>query len=277
MDINTIREVKRPSSPEDISDWREGYAWLAGGTWLFSEPQLAVDTLVDLETLNWRSLDVSEDGLEIAATCRIAELERLAAPSAWTAAPLLRECCHALLMSFKVYNEATVGGNICMSLPAGAMISLTVALEAVYTLWPRGGAARKVAAIDFVTGNHANILAAGELLRAIQIPATALSKRFAFRRASLTRFGRSAAFLIATSGQATDDFLLTITAATPRPVQLRFERAPSPQALRSAIDEHIPKDGYFDDVHGTPAYKRHLTYHFAEQIRAELAAPGARL
>ena len=141
MDLNTIREVKRPTSPDDLTDWRQGYAWLAGGTWLFSEPQLAVDTLIDLEALNWRSLEASSAGLELAATCRIGELERFEAPAAWTAAPLLRECSHALLMSFKIYNEATVGGNICMSLPAGAMISLTVALEAVYTLWPRGGAA----------------------------------------------------------------------------------------------------------------------------------------
>ncbi len=276
MDLNTIREVKRPVSTDDVTVWREGYAWLAGGTWLFSEPQLAVDTLVDLETLKWQSLEASPAGLDIAATCRIAELERFAAPPSWTAAPLLRECCHALLMSFKIANEATVGGNICMSLPAGAMISLTVALEAVYTLWARGGSAREVAAANFVTGNHANVLAAGELLRAIRIPVAALSKRFAFRRASLTRLGRSAALLIGTRDDTTGDLLLTITAATPRPVQLRFERAPTADALRRAIDERIPSDGYFDDVNGTPAYKRHLTYHFAEQIRSELAATRAR-
>ena len=122
MDLNTINEVKRPASINEIEEWREGHAWLAGGTWLFSEPQLALDTLVDLETLDWRSLEVTPQGLEIAATCRIAELERFAPPPMWTAAPLLRECCHALLMSFKIQNEATVGGNICMSLPAGAMI-----------------------------------------------------------------------------------------------------------------------------------------------------------
>jgi hypothetical protein len=28
-------------------------------------------------------------------------------------------------------------------------------------------------------------------------------------------------------------------------------------------------------VHGSPVYKRHLTYYFAEQIRAELAQPGS--
>ena len=36
-------------------------------------------------------------------------------------------------MSFKIYNAATVDGNICMSLPAGAMISLTASLEGTYT------------------------------------------------------------------------------------------------------------------------------------------------
>ena len=53
-----------------------------------------------------------------------------------------------------------MGGNICMSLPAGPMVSLTVALEGVYTLWPRVGAPRQVPAIDFVTGNHAECPAA---------------------------------------------------------------------------------------------------------------------
>ena len=119
------------------------------------------------------------------------------------------------------------------------------------------------------------MLQPGELLRSIHLPAAALSKRFAFRRASLTHLGRSAALLIGTQSEAAGDLLLTITAATPRPVQLRFEHAPSAMELRRAIDARIPADGYFDDVHGSAAYKRHLTYYFAEQIRAELAQPGA--
>ena len=106
------------------------------------------------------------------------------------------------------------------------------------------------------------------------MPASALSRRFAFRHASLTHLGRSAALLIGTQNAA-GDLLITITAATPRPVQLRFKRAPSSVELRRALDERIPVDGYFNDVHGSAAYKRHLTYYFSEQIRAELAQPGA--
>jgi len=275
MDLNTIAEVKRPTSADQIGQWRPGYAWLAGGTWLFSEPQVATDTLIDLDQLHWPALEPSTAGLRIAATCHIAELYKFVGPDAWRATPLFRACCNSFLASFKIWNAATVGGNICMSLPAGPMISLTVGLEATYTLWPRDAAPREVAGVDFVTGNHANVLQPGELLRSIHLPASALSKRFAFRHASLTKLGRSAALLIGTRSNAADDLLLTITAAVPRPIQLRFAHMPSETQLRRAIDEHIPADGYFNDVHGSADYKRHLTYYFAEQIRVELAQSGA--
>ncbi len=275
MDLNTIQEVRRPAVADEIADWREGYAWLAGGTWLFSEPQLATGTLIDLGRLGWPALRKTSAGIEIAATCTIADLCRFAVPADWTAAALFGECSNALLASFKIWNAATVGGNICVSLPAGAMVSLTVALEASYSLWPRSAPAREVAAVDFVTGNHANVLRPGELLRSIYLPGTALSKRYVMRRASLTRFGRSAALLIGTQDRTARDLLLTVTAATPRPVQLRFDRLPSSLELRQAIDECIPADGFFSDVHGSAAYKRHLTYHFGEQIRRELASPEA--
>jgi CO/xanthine dehydrogenase FAD-binding subunit len=271
MDLNTIVAVKRPSSADEIAEWPAGHAWLAGGTWLFSEPQIKTDTLVDLQSFRWPALQAAAEGLDIAATCKIVELDRFTAPAAWTTAPLLRECCRAFLASFKIWNEATVGGNICMSLPAGPMISLTVALEGAYTLWPRGAAPRQVPAVDFVTGNHANVLRPGELLRNIRLPATALAKRFAFRRSSLTHLGRSAAFLIGTCSARGDDVLLTVTASTPRPVQLRFDRLPSADELRRALDATIPIGGYFDDVHGSPAYRRRVTYYYAEQIRTELA------
>ncbi len=271
MNLNTITAIRHPASAGEIEHWRVGYAWLAGGTWLFSEPQPDIDTLIDMQALGWPALEASPAGLEIAATCHIAELYRFAEPEEWIAAPLLCQCCNAFLASFKIWNAATVGGNICMSLPAGPMISLTVALEATYTLWPRGSAPREVPAIEFVTGNHANVLRPGELLRSIHLPAAALAKRAAFRHASLTKLGRSAALIIGTQTPKFDNLLITITAATPRPVQLRFARPPSAEELRQAIDARIPADGYFGDVHGSAPYKRHLAYHFAEQIRAELA------
>jgi CO/xanthine dehydrogenase FAD-binding subunit len=272
MDLNTITEIKHPSRAEDVKQWQKGFAWLAGGTWLFSEPQVETHTLFDLEKLHWPSLTVSPAGLEIAATCKIIELEHFVAPAEWRAAPLLSQCCHAFLSSFKIWNAATVGGNICMSLPAGPMISLTAALEGVCTLWPRQGAPRQVPVVDFVTGNHTNVLAAGELLRSIFLPASALKKANAFRRFSLTQLGRSEVLLIGTRCPERGTFLLTITAATLRPIPLSFANIPSAAELKASVDLAVPSDLYLADTHGSPAHRRHLTYYYAEQIRCELSA-----
>jgi hypothetical protein len=103
--------------------------------------------------------------------------------------------------------------------------------------------------------------------------ASALSKRYAIRRASLVKLGRSAALLIGMRGND-GKLLITITASTRRPVQLAFPGIPSADELRRAIDRAIPENGYFDDVNGRPDYRRHLTSYFAEQIRVELAQPG---
>jgi CO/xanthine dehydrogenase FAD-binding subunit len=271
MDLNTIVEIKRPVRADEVGDWEHGFAWLAGGTWLFSEPQVDTHTLIDLEGLGWPSLTVSPKGLEIAATCRVFELDSFVAPSEWKAVPLLSECCHSFLSSFKIWNEATVGGNICLSVPAGPMISLTTALEGVCTLWPRSGKPREVPMIEFVTGNRANVLAPGELLRSIHLPATALKKTFAFRRFTLTHLGRSEVLLIGTRCPEQDAFLLTITAATLRPVQIQFKNIPTSEDLKEAIDNAVPLSLYLDDPHGSPAHRRHLTYYYAEQIREELA------
>ena len=276
MNLNTVTALRHPTSAAEIAEWRSGFAWLAGGTWLFSEPQPETDTLIDLGDIGWPALEASPSGLDIGASCRIAELYRFEAPREWIAVPLIRACCNALLASFKIWNAATVGGNICMSLPAGAIISLVAALEGRCTLWPRNEAPREIPAVDFVTGDHANVLRPGELLRKVHLPASALMKRTVFRQASLTKLGRSAVLLVGTSDRARHDLLLTITASTPRPVQLRFDEIPSAEALRQAIDARIPADRYFADVHGGAAYKRHLTFHFAEQIRAELAGPETR-
>lgn len=270
MNLHTVVDLKRPAALDEVGPWQDGFSWLAGGTWLFSEPQAAVHTLIDLDGLRWPSLIATASGLEIAATCRIVELHDFEAPAEWHAAPLFRECIKAFLMSFKIWNAATVGGNICMSLPAGAMISLTAAFEGVCTLWPHGGDQRQVPVMDFVTGNHQNILQRGELLRSVHLPILALSKRHAMRQISLTHFGRSAALLIATVADDGTDFLLTVSAATPRPVQFRFTNFPSAAKLRDAIEDQLAPHAYFEDVHGSALYKRHVTLYLAEQVRQEL-------
>jgi len=125
-----ITEVVRRPDDRPGAQWRPGDAFLAGGTWLFSEEQPELRRLIDLEPLGWNSLVAVDAGLQIGAMCTIHDLYSLTPPSGWLGGSLLAACCEAFLASFKVWNSATVGGNICMSLPAGPMITMTVALEA---------------------------------------------------------------------------------------------------------------------------------------------------
>jgi CO/xanthine dehydrogenase FAD-binding subunit len=275
MDLNTITAITRPRQRADFPAWNAGDAWLAGGTWLFSEPQLKVSRLIDIADLSWPALDITERALAIAATCKIAELDGLSLPASWTAAPLFNQCCRSFLASFKIWNMATVGGNLCMSLPAGPMISLTAALDGVCTIWMPDGGERKVAVTDFVLAPLHNALKPGELLRAIDLPVAALRRRTAFRQISLSPLGRSGALLIGTLSPDDGAFILTVTASTPRPVRLRFPRLPSSTALATALEAAIPPQAYYDDVHGAPAWRRQVTLQFAEEIRIELGGNGS--
>jgi CO/xanthine dehydrogenase FAD-binding subunit len=270
MDLNTIKEVARPGTREQLPVWTAGDAWLAGGTWLFSEPQAHLVRLIDLADLRWPALSIGATELAIAATCTVAQLDALACPPEWLAAPLINQCCRAFLASFKIWKTATVGGNICMSLPAGPMIALTAALDGVCTIWKADGSEQRVDVVDFVTGNQRNVLAPGDLLRQIDIPLAALKRRSAFRQISLTPLGRSAVLLIGAIGD--DGLVLTVTGSTIRPLRLSFANIPTTGELRDVILQRIPDGLYHTDVHGKPAWRKHMTLRLAEEIRGELQA-----
>ncbi|WP_035839248.1 FAD binding domain-containing protein [Kitasatospora azatica] len=274
MDLNTVQEV-RDARRRDT--WQPGDAWLGGGTYLFSEPQPHIRRLIDLSRMGWESLRVTPDGgLEIAATCTIAQLSRFPKPAEWTAAPLFEQCCRAFLASWKIWNMATVGGNLCNGLPAGPMISLTAALDGVCRLLSQQGGAREVPVADFVVGAGLKVLEPGELLRSITVPARALRSRTAFRQASLYGLGRSGALVIGALDPFDGTLTLTITASTVRPIQLRFPVPPNAEAVREAVEYAVEPGEYFDDIHGLPAWRRHMTFRFAEEIRRELTEEVGR-
>lgn len=294
MDLNTVEAVIPTADP---GHWQSGDAWLAGGTVLFSDGGSALGDqplkrLLDLGSTGWPPITVTAEGLELAATCTVAELYDLPAdfnrPSGladgsatgqedWPALALIRPCCDSFVASFKVWNMSTVGGNLCTGLPAGPMISLCAALDGAATVLAAGDTSRTVPVADFVTGDGQNCLAPGELLRSISLPAAALRSRVAFRRLSLSNLGRSGVLLIGRL-DADAGFVLTVTAATRRPVQLRFgsgSGVPQAAVVQSAIDDAIPDGLYHDDIHGLPAWRKDMTYRLAEEIRVELGSePG---
>jgi CO/xanthine dehydrogenase FAD-binding subunit len=275
MDLNTVAEFAPATVISDDGAWRDGDAWLGGGTWLFSEPQPRLRRLLDLSAFGWPSLTETADGLTIAATCTLAELARWrpAHPGYGPAAALARQCCDALLGSFKVHNVATVGGNVCCALPAGPMTSLTAALDGVATLTAGGGGdTRRVPVADFVTGDGRTGLRPGELLTRIDLPAAALTARTAFRQVSLSPVGRSAVLVIARR-DADDSTVVTVTASLARPLTLRFPAPPDPATAVSALDRAAP--AYLDDVHGGGPWRAAMTRRAVADAVREVTAEAA--
>ena len=102
------------------------------------------------------------------------------APADWMAGPFLREAVDSFLAGFKIWNSATVGGNICTSLPASPMTTMAAALDATLHIWGPGGARRTMRVEDFILGDHLNALQPGELLRSIDIPIESLTRRYSY-------------------------------------------------------------------------------------------------
>jgi len=274
VDLTSVETVSTPRHRDELWPIGTSDALVAGGTWLFSEPQLRTRRLVDLNQLGWAPVHVDASGIQLAATCTIARVSALSAELArthpeWSAAPLFHQCCTALLASFKVWTEATVGGNVCLSFPAGSMTSLCSALDGEVLVWRADGDDYRMPVADFVTGDSTNVLSVGDVVRSIHLPAAALRGRTAYRKLAPSPLGRSGIVVI---GRVDDDgtFVLSITAATVRPYVLTL-RAVDADAVRRA-HAGIPDDAWTVDAHGDPDWRRAVSLVLAEQICAELAA-----
>lgn len=265
MDLYTVTSL-RPARARDDLRLAPGESVLAGGTWLFSEPQHDLTGLVDLTTLGWAPWTIHDGGLSVSATCTIAQLLEVPAPSAWAATPLVRACAEAFVMSFKIWSTATVGGNICLALPAGAMTSWAVALDATAVIWTPDGGERREPVSTFVRGVRSTSLRPGEVLRSIDVPRATLHGRTAFRKTALTPMGRSSAVV---TGRRDPDGRLTLglTAATTHPHVFHFGQAPTDDALQQAF---ATVDDWYDDPHGSPDWRAAVSVGLAYDVCEEL-------
>lgn len=248
----------------------EGELLLGGGSWLYSEQQPGVTGLVDLLGMGWEPLSVTSASLDIAATCTIAELSRLAAHDDWLAHPLVWQCCTSLLGSFKIWNTATVGGNIALGLPAGPMTALAATLDATALVWRADGTDERMPVAELVTGNQQTALGHGDILRSIEVPLESLRSRTGFRRISLSPEGRTATLVtsrLAPDGQVS----FTVTGGTTRPREFRFDDVPSERALADAVSSVTE---WFTDPHGAADWRKAMSVLLAEELRTELVSAG---
>jgi len=287
MDVTSVDEVLMCADP---TVWRPGDSWLAGGTVIYSYgtdiTRGAPTRLLDITGAGWQPITWHDNGdLEIAATCRIADLRDLADDPLPGGAPrralpgldVIPPVCDSFVASWKIWHVSTVGGNVATALPAGPMISLLTAWDATALILRPDGRRRRSSVADLVTGPARTRLGYGELIRSFLVPGEALRQPHAFRRISLTERGRSAALLI---GRRTTErsARVSITASVPRPIVLDLVVTPrraDAAAWRIAIDAAAAgAGGWYDDIHGEPAWRRLMTHRLGDEIVAELL-PGA--
>ncbi|TIC81683.1 FAD binding domain-containing protein [Nocardioides sp. GY 10127] len=270
MDLGTVTTFRRATERADLA-LADGETFLAGGTWLYSEQQPDVTGVVDLTALGWTDLEpLPGGGLRIAATCPIARVRALPG-QVWA------EATDGLLMSFKIQQVATVGGNVCMALPAGAMTGLLSALGAEAVVWGPDGGERREPVSSLVRGVLTTSLARGEVVRAFDVPASSLAGPAAevalpgggtlttrtplgaVRHASLAARGRSGVLVVAV--RTATGTRVSITGATPAPVVLEDGEEPADVVT-----------AWHDDAHGAPDWREAVATRFVAQVRAEVAA-----
>ncbi|MCE4027469.1 FAD binding domain-containing protein [Microbacterium sp. Au-Mic1] len=304
MDVTSVDEVLMCADP---GLWRPGDSWLAGGTVIFSYgtdiTRGAPTRLLDITGAGWAPLTWHGTGdrlgslehgtLEIAATCRIADLRALADEPFPGGMPrrslpgldLIPPACDSFVASWKIWNVSTVGGNVATALPAGPMISLLSSWDATAVILCPDGSERRTPVADLIVGPARTRLADGELIRGFLVAVRALAQESAFRRISLTERGRSAALLIGRR-TSTSTLRLTVTASTFHPLVLDLTADPDAQsagtgdgfatradgpAWRAAVDAAVDRTrGWYDDIHGEPAWRRRMTHRLGEEILAEL-------
>ncbi len=309
LDIDTVRIARTRAD----CVLRPGEAFLGGGTFLYSEPVPAgVTGLVDLTGMGWEPWSVDGSGLRVAGTCTLEEL--VSGPGSLGGSPgapgaqgpyrglgIVRECVSALSLSPKVARTATVGGNLALGLPAGSMAGLFAALDAVAVVWTPVGSSREVPVSALVTGAGLVDLAPSEVLREVRVPAAALGQRTAFRRASLTATGRTAAMVTGrapSSGSGVPPrVLLVLTASVPAPVVLEVGPGEHGELDRlidgigaavtdTAVTDTAVTDtagtaaartgaartgaGWYEDTHGTHAWRAAMTRRVAHEVLDEL-------
>ncbi|MBW4668931.1 MAG: FAD binding domain-containing protein [Cyanomargarita calcarea GSE-NOS-MK-12-04C] len=247
MDLPNIEAYLRPKDIENITEWSENWAWLAGGTWLFSEPQPHLVTLVDMQSLGWSKIEIEGDNLVIGATCPLIKLLEHSWLPEWTAIAGLKSAVSALAASLKVINMATVGGNICLALSVGTLAPVMVTLGANYEILNLKGELRQVGASSFQIGFKKTILQPGEVLRRVLIPLENLKWKVSYQRFSFGASDPAYSIVVSAYNPKKQKFRVAIGASVVAPILLEFDG-----------DVNMQNINFIGDA-ASAAYRREIT------------------
>ncbi|MDY6901558.1 MAG: FAD binding domain-containing protein [Cyanobacteriota bacterium] len=281
MDLHNIDNYLLPTDINQVSNWGKDWSWLAGGTWLFSEPQPDIKTLVDIQSLGWdeiefinpsnpplqaglnNNLPFQGELLAIGATCPLIELIQYPWLSEYIAVEGFRGAINALSASLKVVNIATVGGNICLALSVGTIAPIMVALDASYEIWNREGESRIVRAKDFQIGSRQTVLQSGELLRRVLIPVENLKWQVDYKRFGIAASDPALAIVVSAYNSVAKKMRLVIAASVSAPVLLEFE---GDSKTNFNYVSSLRNMNFIEDVRASAVYRREITQVLIKQL-----------
>lgn len=170
MKQSNVKEYYKPASVEEaislLGDYQGDIKVISGATDLFTEDHKDIEALVDITKLGLSYIKEEDSFIKIGAATTIKQIQK---------SELIKSKFQSLWEASKVFadhtiiNTATIGGNICMSLPSSDTIPPISSMNAIYIINTPSGE-KKVKAEDFTIGAKENILKTAEILTEIQIP-----------------------------------------------------------------------------------------------------------
>lgn len=229
---------------------------LAGGTDLLVElksapraPQFVLDLS---RAADLKGISLGEEGLRIGAAATFSEIMR---------SPLVREHCPVLaraahsIGAVQTRNLGTLGGNLASAVPSMDSGPPLLALDALVTIAGPGGR-RRHALEGFFVGARRTLLAPGELLVDILVPARNLGKRCEFLKLGLRKGQALALVNVAVSLHPARIALGAVapTLMRARRAEAYAEKNEMSEAARSAAAEARP----ISDFRASAEYRREL-------------------
>ena len=254
---------------------RPGGRYLAGGTDLL--PQLRArrraERLIDVKRIGELRVitERGDRGLAIGAAVPLAEI--VAHPAVQERYPLLRDCCNAV-GAYPLRNRATMAGNVCNASPAADTAVALLALDAlVVARGPEG--ARELPAATFFTGPGQTVLAPGELVTAIVLPAASAGTRGSYLRLSRRRGMDLATVGVLVGRGPGGRHRVALAAVAPTPLRVAaaeqlLDRDPAAEA-RNAAEAARAAARPITDLRGSAEYRREMVGVLVERAVKHLA------
>ncbi|OAI44553.1 hypothetical protein AYO38_00205 [bacterium SCGC AG-212-C10] len=170
----------------------------------------------------------------------------------------------------QIQGRASIGGNICNSGPAADSSPSLMALGARLRIGSKAGT-REVAVEDFFTGPGRNVLAEGELLLQIRIPAPAANSSSAYLRfiprneMDIAVVGAGVSLTLNAAGDRIEAARVAIGAVGPTPLMVPdaatalIGQAPTAETFAKAGDASSAKASPISDMRGSIAQRKHLS------------------